>query len=304
MRTRRIAALLAFVAAAALAATLAMPTASAHTGTQQDEFFERNDTPQLKGPSSGWTRRTGSEGFGLSYWVTYGIGNSSTRDNWTVWDLGHRHGKQSLWVYVPHASDIQATVKYRVYRNGILYRKVNIDQGARKGWQKLGNFNFYGAEARIEVWDNETKEHYDRNNRNASRYAVDAVSSRCYSQCSITNYHPDNHRDLIRSYEARGRRIDKLENTYDLAKTCVREVSKIWADFIPDVVLDLERRGIATGLIGSILDLVPLDIGAIPSAVLDLYSILDDDVGDGTLLEILREVPWTWYNQVLKCFPE
>lgn len=175
------------VCSACLVTVIALASPAAADNDQQNSAWYFNDDPRLEGPAEGWTRRT-SGGFGNDYHDTYGIGNSSQRDNYAVWDMGHRHGWQSVWVWVPEApADVRATVSYRVYRNESLLATKVIDQAKQKRWQMLGFWSFKGADVRIEVWDNETSEHIDPQRIASSRIGIDVVAMKCFWSCDDTS---------------------------------------------------------------------------------------------------------------------
>lgn len=113
------------------------------------------------------------------------------RDNWAVWEMGSRVGRQPIYVYVPRSpANVRASVLYRIYKNGTLLDTIRIDQQAQKGWILLGAWNFRGAEVRVEAWDNETLEHYNRNRPSDSRIGVDAMAMRCWTRCWDTGELP------------------------------------------------------------------------------------------------------------------
>ena len=166
------------------------PTSSTTDHDLQDNVWFFVDDPRLEGPSNGWWNHT-SGGWANDYHSTYGIGNSSQRDNWAVWDIGHRHGRQPVFVWVPESpADVRATVRYRIYKNDELIDNVNVDQQTDKGWVRLGVWDFNGADVRIEAWDNETIEHYNHNNLADSRMGLDAVAMQCWSNCQNDSEEP------------------------------------------------------------------------------------------------------------------
>lgn len=168
--------------------------ASAHSADtdRQAGVWHFVDEPDLRGPSRYW-QETGNGGWhdGEPFQFTYGIGNDDEPDNWAVWNMGHRHGRQPVWVWIPqpsnHADRVEATVLYRIYKNGKLLDTKRVDQKRHKGWYRLGTWWFRGADVRVEVYDNETTEHYNRNDRAASRIGVDAVAMRCFWNCGDTS---------------------------------------------------------------------------------------------------------------------
>ena len=152
---------------------------------QQDTYWHYIDDPRLEGPSKWWWPGT-SGGWDGDYHFTYGIGGDHARDNYAVWEMGHRHGKQTIYIWVPKSpATVGATVLYRIYENDVLLTSVQVDQEAdeNKGWNRLGAWDFNGAEVRVEIWDNETRERYDRNNPTDSRIGIDTVAMRCWSRC-------------------------------------------------------------------------------------------------------------------------
>lgn len=178
---------------ALLAATNSTPV-SAHDGEQQDSGFHVNDEPRLDGQ---WWQRRSSRAQGGEYWVTHGV----NRHDWearAVWEMGHKHGRQQVWVYIPRSDDVQATVDYRVYANGVLDRapvskaRHQFSQRDNQGWQKIGEYTFNGADVRIEVWDNETDQTWDSHGADASRFAVDAVAMKCTRHCGKNDLDPAN----------------------------------------------------------------------------------------------------------------
>ncbi len=178
------------VLAVCLVAVAAFASSVTADSDRQDTKWHINDDPSLEGPSGGWWRRTAGGAYG-DYHYTYGIGNSSNRDNYAVWDMGRRNGEQWVVAWVPKTpADVRATVSYRIYRNGDLHRTVKVDQGQNKHWVVLGKFEFLGADVRIEVWDNETREHYTRRNPSLSRIGIDAIAMKCAGNCDDDSLTP------------------------------------------------------------------------------------------------------------------
>lgn len=199
--------LLSLVLSFLLLITAAVPVFG-HSGSQQTKWDYHDDPVHVKLSGRFFIGKGTSGGWGKDYEYTYGIGNSSAPDQKTVWDFGHRHGKQLIFVYVPKApADVRATVTYRIYKNNTLLESVDVNQQDNKGWVRLGSWQFNGASARIEQWDNETREHYDPNNKAESRIGLDAVATRCVRDCG-------NDSEPIGSiYPTRDEYIASLDNT-------------------------------------------------------------------------------------------
>lgn len=178
----RLLSLLALIALLA-SITVLISQAAATSADRQDSDWYYNDHPRREGPQDSWWPRT-SGGWNGDYHFTYGIGNDTMPVNWAVWDMGHRHGRQTIHVWIPRApADVRANVLYRIYKNDSLIDSVRVDQNISKKWQRLGAWNFNGADVRVEAWDNETLEHYDRNDPSESRFGIDTAAMRCWSRC-------------------------------------------------------------------------------------------------------------------------
>ena len=248
--------LVVFLPLAVFAATLSV-TASAHEGEAQNDSWVRVD-PQLKGPSTGWTTRTHNNAIGDDYAWTYGYGDEKTRDNWAVWDMGHKHGRQHVYTYIPrlpanHSEDIQATVTYRIYRNGSLMTTRTIDQGVSRGWVSLGTWSFRGAHVRIEAWDNETSEDYRTDGETAaSRFAVDAASMRCVSECASTIYDPENIGDLMYDHAVLQNRLSDTEARFARFRRCVEDMARDLDDDLHRLAFALRVENLISSVTGPI----------------------------------------------------
>ena len=164
------------------------PPVVATDQTQNDQrLWKINDEPHLAGEQAYWLRGEwpGTSGaWEGDYVYTYGAGGSASPENWAVWDMGSRWGRQEVLVYIPKApADVRATVRYRIYANSDLLTNVDISQSQHKGWRRLGTYDFNGADVKIRVQDNETAEHHGKVGLNSSRIGIDAVAMRCIERC-------------------------------------------------------------------------------------------------------------------------
>lgn len=274
---------------AALLALLAPPaTAVAHEGEQQ-ENWHINDDPRVDGH---WWQRHSSLAQGGEYWVTHGI----DRHDWearAVWEMGHKHGRQQVWVYIPRSDDVQATVNYRVYANGnrvLAGGRVSlwdvtgdIRQRHHKGWQKIGEYKFDGADVRIEVWDNETDQTYSQHGADASRFAVDAVAMRCVSRCEV------DYADPADAWRQQSNRLALQECLNDgitrLAENLNHLASALDADY-------------AVGTVKSAASLIPvLGVGL---GLGDVWTY-GEDSGEDPFADIIQEIASTLRSRYFDC---
>ena len=260
----------------------ACTAAGAHEGTKQNESWKTIDDPQLKGPARDWHNRTHVEAAGDDYAWTYGTGDSDSRANWAVWGFGHRHGVQRVYVFIPrlpsnHSENLNATVKYRIYRNGDLLATRTVDQSTTRGWKKLGDWHFNGGIARVETWDNETKEDY-HDGYGASRFAVDAASMKCLRECDATQYNPDNIEDLVLLWEETYNSLQQViseqrrtQNEFAAYKRCVKKVGSDYSVALSElgVVLRVE------GLVGAVFGPIPAVGTAVNAWILGNSPIAD-----------------------------
>ena len=174
--------------------------AAAHDGWKQADWYGVDD-PRLEGPLALWHRVESVSGSHGDWWFTYGNASISGWMNRAIWDMGHRHGTQLVYAHVPDELRIQATVKYRIYKNNVLLATTTIHQEHNKDWQRLGQWEFNGAQVRIEVWDGETAEAYNRNNPDASLIGVDKISMKCTSNCRNDSLDPAGVSELYGRYQ-------------------------------------------------------------------------------------------------------
>lgn len=169
---------------------------------QQNQSYSGVDEPRLDGPESGWWRVASVIGQHGDYYYTYGDSNISGYENRAVWNMGHRHGRQRIYVYVPKDSTLNATVSYLIWKNDRPFDFGRINQKECKGWCKLGDWDMNGANVRISASDGAVKEAYDANNPNASKMGIDKITMKCISSCDAEWESPYNIRRLYERNKA------------------------------------------------------------------------------------------------------
>lgn len=144
--------------------------------------------PDLRGTSAYWFQGRSGSGYGSdNYRYTHAYGDSPTRDNWAVWNMGERVGVQEIQVFVP-CWDSVASVVYRVMFGGNDYqRRVNQrNECGQNAWTSLGRFDANGRNVTITLNDNEaTPDHrtYPGLNSLISGIGVDDIRMRCVDRC-------------------------------------------------------------------------------------------------------------------------
>ncbi len=170
-----------------IVATALTQTASA-AGRSQSGWFV-NDEPELFGPSEYWEDGYLGKGYGANNYVyTYAIGGDPSPDNWAIWAMGRRWGRQTIGIFVP-CGQATATVTYQVLADGRPVANPEVAQRTECGWVHRGPYDFNGAEVTIRLNDNDAEQHVNRVGLSASSIGVDAVAMRCVLDCQETVEH-------------------------------------------------------------------------------------------------------------------
>ena len=212
--------------AAAVLCSVVVPIAvstpvTAHTGIQQDDAWYGVDDPVLEGPDNQWWNVQGG-GVDGDYAYTYGNRDLTSYQNRAVWHMGHRHGWQPIYVYVPISPvEVQATVRYRIYKNEEWISTVELNQSRNKGWQQLGIWEFNGAVVRIEARDNDAAQIFDRNSQVSSRMGIDKISMICWSSCNDSTEHPSNVSSLQTRYDSLQIKYNRLVASFESYHNCI-----------------------------------------------------------------------------------
>lgn len=260
------------LAAGSIVASISM--ANAHDGNQQTGWHGVDD-PRLDEPDSGggWWRVASNSGVHGDYHYTYGDRSLSRYENRAVWEMGHRHGRQVIYVHVPKLSTVRATVRYRIYKNDVLIETVSINQDENKGWQRLGWWDFNGAKVRIEARDNETAEIYDGNNPNDSRMGIDKISMKCSARCAIVGEDPSQVSQLYKEYVELRSDYQALKNSSTSYKNCISRKSSDLSGNLFELAHLLDVESTSSLLTG----LIPI-IGNLGNAIIYNESNLTDAV--------------------------
>ncbi|WP_419931461.1 CHAP domain-containing protein [Candidatus Poriferisodalis sp.] len=171
-----------------VAATLLVVGAPLHAAAQADPTdWYVNDDPRLEGPNQYWYWGQTGMGYGTNnYRYTYAIGGDAQRENWAVWDMGARIGRQELQVYVPcnHAT---ATVTYEIQIGASSHRSevAQLHECGQNQWTSLGEFDANGNNVTVVLADNASQHHWAQNGLVWSSIGVDAIRARCASSCGI-----------------------------------------------------------------------------------------------------------------------
>ena len=175
-----------------LAAGLVTAATSANALQNQQTEWYINDDPSLLGPQESWYEGDAGQGYGANnYRWTYAIGGEGGIDNWAMWDMGERIGRQQVAVYIP-GTKATATVTYIVIFDGIGQYSRKISQKLNAGrWINLGTWDFNGKDVEIVVYDNGAVQHWRTDGLENSRIGVDAMTMRCVANCATTTPTPD-----------------------------------------------------------------------------------------------------------------
>ena len=163
---------------------ISLPAASAQSPSQSNWFV--NDNPDLFGPPAYWEDGYVGKGYGANNYVyTYAIGGDPSPDNWAVWHMGRRAGRQLVGFFIP-CGQATASVTYRVLADGHPVASLRVDQRDECGWVRRGPFDVNGADVTIRLNDNDAEQHVTRDRREPSRIGVDAVAMKCVRSCADT----------------------------------------------------------------------------------------------------------------------
>ena len=145
-----------------------------------------NDDPVLFGAAEDWKDGYLGKGYGTNNYVyTYAIGGDRSPDNWAIWHMGRRWGRQAIGFFVP-CGQATATVTYRILADGRPVANPRVAQRDECGWVRRGPYDFNGADVTIRLNDNDSEQHFVRDGLKSTRIGVDAVAMKCVLNCEDT----------------------------------------------------------------------------------------------------------------------